>query len=203
MALHLLEVPEMRCTINLVPSLLLQIQAYADGHRDRSPARGHAACHRQRISAEEDAEYILDNFFMANPDHVIRPWPRSPTNCCCVADSAGPRRPRTPEAVQRSRSARSAGSLQPGVDPSAGVRARQRSPGTPREGAFLFRERQAGRRSRSIREILRQIIPLHRRLQDHGQVELTTTPFYHPIPAAPLRQEAGPGKRCREVKLPR
>ena len=31
MALHLLEFPEMRCTINLVPSLLMQLQAYTEG----------------------------------------------------------------------------------------------------------------------------------------------------------------------------
>ena len=31
------------------------------------------------------------------------------------------------------------------------------------------------------RELLAQIIPLHRKLADRGQVELTTTPFYHPI----------------------
>ena len=30
MALHLLEFPEMRCTINLVPSLLVQLLAYTD-----------------------------------------------------------------------------------------------------------------------------------------------------------------------------
>ena len=30
-------------------------------------------------------------------------------------------------------------------------------------------------------QILRQIIPLHRELARNGQVELTTTPFYHPI----------------------
>src|SRR5437588_10128502 len=36
MALHLLEVPEMRCTINLVPSLLYQIQGYTErGASDR------------------------------------------------------------------------------------------------------------------------------------------------------------------------
>src|SRR5215211_2662275 len=74
MALHLLEVPEMRCTINLVPSLLVQILAYTDhGATDRPltvarrPADG---------LSEEEALYLLDNFFMANPDHVIRPFPR-------------------------------------------------------------------------------------------------------------------------------
>src|SRR5262249_39195948 len=30
-------------------------------------------------------------------------------------------------------------------------------------------------------EILKEVIPLHRHLADTGQVELTTTPFYHPI----------------------
>src|SRR6266508_2694775 len=36
MALHLLEFPEMRCTINLVPSLIIQLQAYTErGATDR------------------------------------------------------------------------------------------------------------------------------------------------------------------------
>ena len=42
MALHLEEVPEFSCTINLVPSLLAQLQAYVErGHRHASePRRG-------------------------------------------------------------------------------------------------------------------------------------------------------------------
>ncbi len=30
-------------------------------------------------------------------------------------------------------------------------------------------------------DLLKQVIPLHRELQDRGQVELTASPFYHPI----------------------
>jgi len=30
-------------------------------------------------------------------------------------------------------------------------------------------------------EIMKQVVPLHKELQDSGQVELTTSPFYHPI----------------------
>ena len=30
-------------------------------------------------------------------------------------------------------------------------------------------------------ELLRQVVPLHRELSERGQIELTTTPFYHPI----------------------
>src|SRR4051812_48823206 len=73
MAMHLDEVPEFRCTINLVPSLLLQLQAYVDGATDehlrvsRIPAGG---------LDREDALYLVDNFFMAFPDTMIRPHPR-------------------------------------------------------------------------------------------------------------------------------
>ena len=30
-------------------------------------------------------------------------------------------------------------------------------------------------------EIMRNVIPVHKRLQDEGRIEVTTTPFYHPI----------------------
>src|SRR4051794_22832968 len=74
MAMQLKEVPELRATINLVPSLLVQLQAYlTDGHQDkhlrvsRTPADG---------LSTEDVHYLLDNFFMVHPDQMIRPYPR-------------------------------------------------------------------------------------------------------------------------------
>src|SRR5437764_2356672 len=74
MALHLQEVPEMRCTINLVPSLIRQLQSYTDhGATDhllvvsRVPADS---------LAEADCLYLLNNFFMANPETMIRPFLR-------------------------------------------------------------------------------------------------------------------------------
>src|SRR5262249_58901181 len=74
MALHLLEFPQMRCTINLVPSLVLQLLAYTErGATDRF-------LEVSRVAAdgltEYDCLFLLDHFFMANPDHVIRPHPR-------------------------------------------------------------------------------------------------------------------------------
>src|SRR4029077_1937301 len=69
MALHLLEFSEMRCTINLVPSLLVQIQAYTDRDATDQPleATKLSAAHL----SEADALYLLDHFFMANPDQMI------------------------------------------------------------------------------------------------------------------------------------
>src|SRR6185369_4108102 len=74
MALHLLEVPEMRCTINLVPSLLMQLRAYTDqGATDRH-------LEISRVAADglsrEQASFLLDNFFMINAENGIRPYAR-------------------------------------------------------------------------------------------------------------------------------
>src|SRR5262245_42239499 len=74
MALHLLEFPPMRCTINLVPSLVHQLRQYTEeGKSDRFldvsrvPAAG---------LSEADALFLLDHFFMANADTMILPYPR-------------------------------------------------------------------------------------------------------------------------------
>src|SRR3954466_8320449 len=71
MALHLLEFPEMRCTINLVPSLLIQLRAYTERSASDAPldATRLPAAHL----SEEDAVYLLDHFFMANHERMIRP----------------------------------------------------------------------------------------------------------------------------------
>src|SRR6516165_3446761 len=74
MALHLLEVPEMHCTINLVPSLLHQLRGYTErGATDRPLLASRIPANSLE---ENQVLYLLDNFFMANPDHVIRPHPR-------------------------------------------------------------------------------------------------------------------------------
>ncbi len=74
MAKHLLEVPEFHCTINLVPSLLVQILRYteqegSDRHLDlsRLPA--------DSLTAADRAE-LLTAGFMANPESMIRRYPR-------------------------------------------------------------------------------------------------------------------------------
>src|SRR5690606_4977691 len=73
MALHIKEVPEFHCTINLVPSLLVQIQRYVDGGRDRHLDVSLLAAD---ALTEEDACYLLNHFFMANEASMIRPYPR-------------------------------------------------------------------------------------------------------------------------------
>lgn len=176
MALHLDEVPEFRCTINLVPSLLVQIQAYVHGATDnhldisRKPADG---------LSRDDACYLLDNFFMAFCDTMIRPHARY-------------------WELYQQRAFGMEGAEQ------ALVRFRDRDirdlqvwsnlawfhPLLFEKDAELAEFKAKGRRYSEEeknwlldkqRDLLAQIIPMHRKLADRGQVELTTTPFYHPI----------------------
>src|SRR5258708_2465810 len=74
MALHLLEVPEMRCAINLVPSLVLQLQAYTD----HNATDQHMIVSRKAADSlsEADCLFLLDQFFMASPEQMIRPYRR-------------------------------------------------------------------------------------------------------------------------------
>ena len=41
------------------------------------------------------------------------------------------------------------------------------------------------------RELVARVIPLHRELAARGQIELTTTPYYHPILPLTPRQDGG------------
>jgi alpha-amylase/alpha-mannosidase (GH57 family) len=177
MALHLLEVPEMRCTINLVPSLLLQLQAYTERHAtdrfllvSRRPADG---------LGEDDALFLLGHFFMANPDHMIRPFARYFE----LYLRRSPGRNTAKEALRRFNE-RDLRDLQvwfnlTWVHPLAferdeGLRA-LRDKGrhfTEAEKDWLLDKHLA---------ILREVIPLHQELAARGQVELTTTPYFHPI----------------------
>jgi alpha-amylase/alpha-mannosidase (GH57 family) len=198
MALHLLEFPEMVCTINLVPSLVRQLQAYTErGATDqfltvsRKPADG---------LTEADCLFLLDNFFMASPDQMIRPFPRYAE----LYQRRGLGRNSAREALRRFREA-DFRDLQVwfnltwvhplAFEHDAGLRAL-------RDKGRHFTEDDKARLLDKHLEILRQILPLHRQLAEHGQVELTTTPYFHPILPLlldkKLTREALP-----ELKLPR
>lgn len=176
MVLHLEEVPEFRCTINLVPSLLVQIQAYAGGATDkhlqvsRMPADG---------LSREDASYLLDNFYMAFADTMIRPharyWELYQQRGLGV-DSAKQALPRFRDRDLRDLQVWSnLAWMHPLLfekDPDLAEFLAKGRRYTENEKDWLLDKQRA---------ILGEIIPRHRKLAASGQVELTTTPFYHPI----------------------
>jgi alpha-amylase/alpha-mannosidase (GH57 family) len=198
MALHLKEFPEFRCTINLVPSLLQQLIAYTDhGASDRfldvsrTPADG---------LSEADSLFLLDHFFMANPEHMIKPFPRYGE----LYQRRGFGHNGARDALRRFKEA-DLRDLQvwfnlTWVHPLAfekddclrGLREKARNFSEADKKALLDKHL----------EILRRVLPMHKELAESGQVELTTTPYYHPILPLlfdkRLAREAMP-----DVKLPR
>jgi alpha-amylase/alpha-mannosidase (GH57 family) len=198
MALHLLEFPEMRCTINLVPSLLVQLQAYTEqGATDqfltvsRRPADG---------LTETDALFLLDHFFMASPEHLIRPQRRYAE----LYHRRGFGR-NTPREALRRFSPRDLRDLQVWfnlvwVHPLAFERDAELR--EIRDKGRHFTEAEKNRLLDKHIEIIREVLPVHKQLMERGQIELTTTPYYHPILPLlldkKLAREAMP-----DVKLPR
>jgi alpha-amylase/alpha-mannosidase (GH57 family) len=177
MAMLLAEAPEIHATINLVPSLLVQLAAYAEkGAEDahlrvsRLPADG---------LSEEDMTYLLDNFFMVNPDQMIRPYRRYLDLYQKRGLSIDP----APRAAKRF-SKRDIIDLQcwsnlTWMHPLAFERDKELAEFRHKGKHWTEHERDwlLGKQ----RELLREIVPLHRKLAERGQLELTTTPFYHPI----------------------
>ena len=176
MALHIREVPEFRCTINLVPSLLVQIQRYVNGGSDR-----HLDVARRPADAlsQSDAGFLLDNSFLCNTETMVRPFPRY--------YELFQKRASGRDAAERALSRFNVQDLRDLqcwfnltwmhellFEQDAELREfRRKAKGwTETEKNWLL-DRQ--------REVLGQIIPLHKTLSEGGQVELTTTPFYHPI----------------------
>lgn len=198
MALHLLEVPEMRCTINLVPSLLVQLQGYTErGAVDRPfevsrlPASG---------LSEADALYLLDHFFMANAERMIRPLGRYYE----LYQRRALGKNSAPEALRRFREA-DLRDLQvlfnlAWIHPLAIERDTLLKELVAK--GRLFTEDEKNLLLDKHLDILKQIMPLHKRLVENGQVELTTTPFYHPI--LPLLFDKKLAKESMpDVRLPR
>jgi len=198
MALHLLEFPEMRCTINLVPSLVRQLQGYTErGASDRFldvtrvPADG---------LTQDQSLFLLDNFFMASAEQMIRPYSRY----FDLYQRRALGKNTAAEALRRFRE-QDFRDLQvwfnlTWIHPLEFERDRDLKELQKKGRGFSEEDKQFVVAKQF--EILRQVLPLHRRLVDEGQIELTTTPYYHPI--LPLLIDKRLAKEALpEVRLPR
>jgi alpha-amylase/alpha-mannosidase (GH57 family) len=150
--------------------------------------------------SESDALYLLDHFFMASVEQMIKPYPRYFE----LYQRRAPGRNTAKEALRRF-SERDLRDLQvwfnlTWIHPLA----YERDPDLRQllDKGRNFTEGEKNWVLDKHLEILRQILPLHRLLAQNGQVELTTTPFFHPILPLlldkKLAREAMP-----DVKLPR
>jgi alpha-amylase/alpha-mannosidase (GH57 family) len=177
MAMQLREVPEFHATINLVPSLLVQLLAYTKlGHEDTHLRVSKLA---PDALSEHDLHYLLDNFFMVHPDQMIRPYPRYLELYQNRGLGVDPPARAAKRFTKRDILDLQCWSNLTWIHPIAFERDKElaefRKKGrhwTEAEKQWLLNKQM---------ELLKEVIPLHRELAERGQVELTTTPFYHPI----------------------
>ena len=177
MATHLEQHPGIRLTVNLVPSLVLQLLDYAEHGREDRLLR------ISRIPADslsrDEAMYLLEQGFMANLDHMIRPQPRYYE----LWRLRGPHF-RQPERALRRFRTQDLRDLQVWTnlawihpiafeqDPELDELRRKERYYTEEEKLWIL-ERQL--------ELVREVLPKYRALMERAQIEISTSPFFHPI----------------------
>jgi len=192
MAALLEEFPGIRCAFNFVPSLLDQIEACVGG--EASDEYEELARRPVADYSEADRRRALEVFFHAHWDRMVRvhgrygellekraPWKRSPAEASTDFTGGELRDLATwftlawyhPLAVER--------------DPGLRELVAKGRDFSEAEKLYVL-DRQ--------RRVLAEIVPMYRRLAARGQVELTTTPYYHPI--LPLLADMS----CARVSMP-
>ncbi len=167
MVQHLERYPTMHATINLVPSLIRQIEAYRDGVEDEI-----LFVSKKEIAllTEDEKIFLIHNCFNANRERIIA------------------RSPRYNELweKQHNNESFSESDLRDLAVHFAlawtGEFSRFKSPfDTLIQKDRDFTEDEKTLLFTSLHKIFAEIIPYHKKLMDSGQIEISTTPFYHPI----------------------
>jgi len=186
---HLLEeFPDLRLTFNLVPSLLSGLEQYLGGASDefaeifRKPA--------EELAADE-VQFLVRHFFSIQHENHIMPYRRYEAlyqkKMLWLSQQPDPDWPRIFTAAELR-------DLQ--VWFQLAYFDEFYKDGDERVGALLRKGRhfsEADKQTVSAveAEILGRIIPEYRKFQDQGQIELSTSPYYHPILPLLLDPQAG------------
>ncbi len=199
MAWMLERFPSIRATFNFTPSLLMQLQELSSG------SVGDLFLHHaQRPAAElapSERAFIVRHFFAANWGTMVRPFPRY-HELLVKRGLDVTRQPLDRLAAHFS--------TQELLDLQVWHNLTWFGYGTVAQHPRLAALREKGRgfteeEKQDVLALQRQavgeIIPMYRRLAESGQVELTTSPFYHPI--LPLLIDTDIARRARpDMHLP-
>ena len=171
------EFPQVHMTFNLVPSLLVQLEEYAAGKAD-DPWLACALKPAEALS-EAEQDLVLRHFFAADPARMIYRYPRyGELYDAWRAADRNPQRARRLFGVQALRDLQVLSQLawfdEEYLTGDPGVRelAAQGRDYTLADQDLMGRKQG---------EILRAVLPVHREFLRRGQIEISTTPFYHPI----------------------
>ncbi len=190
MAAILENYPDIHATFNLTPSLIQQLDDLAAGARDSYWV--HSEIPAAELN-EEQKQFILDRFFDTNRRIVDR-FPRYAELLAKRDGSADPLNEFTIEEYRDLQVLFNLAWTDPDwleAEPFAGLVAK---------GAGFAEEEKALILDQHLR-LIEQVVPLHKALQDAGQIEITTTPFAHPI--LPLLVNTGLAREALpEIELP-
>ncbi len=170
------EFPQVKQTFNLVPSMMVQVEEYARGEAN-DPFLNVALKSAETLTKDEQA-FILRNFFMANPNRMIYRYPRfgelfnahqAQKDLASGRSSFGAQEFRDLQVLSQV-----AWFDEEFLEHDPEVR------GLVEKGRSFSLDDQA-LMGRKQREIVAKVIPQYRKLAATGQIEISTTPFYHPI----------------------
>jgi alpha-amylase/alpha-mannosidase (GH57 family) len=173
------EFPAVKATFNLVPSLLVQLEAFAEERaRDRHLELGLKPADQL---TEDERAFVVENFFHAHWPRMIDPFPRYAELLDKRGRNGSGLSPRARAAQFTTADIRDLQVWHKLVwldpyyfDDDARVRA------LVAKGRGFAEEDKALLRAVEL-ELLRKVIPEYRDASARGQVELSTSPFYHPI----------------------
>jgi alpha-amylase/alpha-mannosidase (GH57 family) len=173
------EFPGVRITFNLVPSLLAQLEAFArEEARDRHLEVGLKPAD---ALSDEDRAFCVENFFHAHRPRMIDPFPRYAELLAKRGTNGAPFNPRLQASFFSVDELRDLQVWHKLVWLDANYFERDE-----RVRALIAKDRHFTEHDKlTVRtielEILRRVIPEYRDAAARGQVELSTSPFYHPI----------------------
>src|SRR5215831_3155593 len=167
--------PKVKQTFNLVPSMMAQVEEYAAGQA-RDPFLDLALKPAEHLTPEE-REHLLQHSFYSDPAHMIYRYPRYGE----LFDA---------RAAQKKSGARNVFSAQELRDVQMWSQLawfdeefQEHDPEVQewvRRGRdFTVSDQQ--RMGRKQREIVGRVLPAYANLAASGQIEISTTPYYHPI----------------------
>ncbi len=181
--------PKIKATYNLVPSLLVQLEGYLHGEKDTFQE----LFNRETGSlSPEEASALVRHFFSANTRNLIKPYPRykflfekkelyagtitSPADWLRIFSSAEMR------------------DLQVWYSLSHFDEEYKKNDGPIKElikkgEHFTEADKQVVRDKEM--ELMGKIVPCYRQFAESGQIEISTTPFYHPILPLLLEPQLG------------
>src|SRR5215216_473250 len=171
------EFPDVRMTFNLVPSMLVQLEAYAEGRaRDRDLELSlKPATHL----TDEDRNFIVANFFHAQRGRMIEPYARYAELLRKREEHAN-----GPGSAARQFTEHDLRDLQVWhklvwIDPYY-LAGDSRIRALVQKGRLFDEDDKQTLRAVEL-EILNKVIPEYAAAAGRGQIELSTSPFYHPI----------------------